>query len=128
MRWNWNLDDWFSVLARYWATQLGKARSFAIGTLVIIVWAVCGPIFQYSDTWQLIINTGTTIATYLMIFLLQNTQNRDTLEMNLKLDELIRANDQARNRMMRLEEMTERQLLGLKTDLTQTPDEDGHVA
>lgn len=122
-RWNLNLDDWFSTLARSCANQLGRARSFALGFVVVVVWGVCGPIFDYSDTWQLIINTGTTIATYLMIFLLQNTQNRDTLEMNLKLDELIRANEHAHNRMMRLEELTERQLKGLKIDFDQIAEE-----
>ena len=79
--------------------------------LVIIVWAVTGPLFHYSDTWQLIINTGTTIVTFLMVFLLQNTQNRDTTAIQLKLDELIRANQNARNGMLCLEDLSEDELL-----------------
>jgi low affinity Fe/Cu permease len=81
---------------------------------VILVWAVTGPMFGYSDTWQLIINTGTTIVTFLMVFLMQNTQNRDTAAIQLKLDELIRANKNARNVMLTLEDLTEDQLQRLK--------------
>jgi len=121
------VDAWFGRVARFCATQLGHARSFAIGVTIVIVWGITGPIFKYSDTWQLLINTGTTIATYLMIFLLQNTQNRDTLEINLKLDELIRANEHAHNRMMRLEKLTERQLEQLKIDFHQIADENDHA-
>lgn len=122
-----DVGDWFSRVAHFCATQLGRARAFILGVVIIIVWGITGPIFQYSDTWQLIINTGTTIATFLMIFLLQNTQNRDTLEMNLKLDELIRANEHAHNRMIRLEKLTERQLQGLKTDFDHIAEENGHA-
>ena len=78
--------------------------------LVIVVWAVTGPLFHYSDTWQLVINTGTTIVTFLMVFLIQNTQNRDARAINLKLDELIRAIDKARDQMMNIEKLSDMEL------------------
>jgi low affinity Fe/Cu permease len=82
--------------------------------MTIVVWAATGPLFGYSDTWQLIINTGTTIITFLMVFLIQNTQNRDTIAIQLKLDELIRANQNARNMMLRLEDLSEEELKRVK--------------
>src|SRR6202042_3025381 len=82
----------FSKIAHWTAQQCGRASTFIIACVVIIVWGVSGPVFNYSDTWQLIINTGTTIVTFLMVFLMQNTQNRDTVSIQLKLDELIRCN------------------------------------
>ena len=85
-----------------------------MAVLTIVVWAATGPLFGYSDTWQLIINTGTTIITFLMVFLIQNTQNRDTAAIQLKLDELIRANENARNRMVCLEDLTEDDLKKVK--------------
>ena len=94
--------------------QCGRAHTFIAAIVLIIAWALCGPAFHYSDTWQLIINTGTTIITFLMVFLIQNTQNRDTTAIQLKLDELIRANENARNRMLTLEDLTENQLKHLK--------------
>lgn len=78
--------------------------------MIIVVWAVTGPLFGYSDTWQLVINTGTTIITFLMVFLIQNTQNRDTEALQIKLDELIRANKQARNEVLNLEDLDEKEL------------------
>jgi low affinity Fe/Cu permease len=86
-----------------------------------VAWAVSGPAFNYSDTWQLIINTGTTIITFLMVFLIQNTQNRDTTAIQLKLDELIRANENAQNRMMKLEDLTENQIKHLKESIAAGP-------
>jgi low affinity Fe/Cu permease len=81
-----------------------------LALVIIAVWAATGPLFGFSDTWQLVVNTGTTIITFLMVFLIQNTQNRDTRAIQLKLDELIRANEGARNRMLRIEDLTEDQL------------------
>jgi len=104
----------FSQVAQWTAQQCGRASTFILACVIIIVWAVTGPIFDYSDTWQLIINTGTTIVTFLMVFLMQNTQNRDTASIQLKLDELIRANENARNAMLSLEDLTEEQLKRIK--------------
>jgi low affinity Fe/Cu permease len=109
-----SLSDRFSRAAQWTSQQCGRAHTFIAAIVIIIAWAVCGPAFHYSDTWQLIINTGTTIITFLMVFLIQNTQNRDTTAIQLKLDELIRANENARNRMLALEDLTENQLKRLK--------------
>jgi low affinity Fe/Cu permease len=89
---------------------LGSKWAFLIAGGVIAIWAVLGPVFHYSDTWQLIINTGTTIVTFLMVFLIQNTQNRDARAINLKLDELIRAIGSARNQMINIENLTDVEL------------------
>ncbi|MDQ6656443.1 MAG: low affinity iron permease family protein, partial [Verrucomicrobiota bacterium] len=91
------VQDAFRVFARGSSAVLGTAWSFVIAILIIVVWGASGHIFHYSDTWQLIINTGTTIVTFLMVFLIQNTQNRDSKAVHLKLDELIRAVGGARN-------------------------------
>ncbi len=115
-----SLSDRFSRAAHWASQQCGRAHTFIAAIVVIVVWAASGPWFQYSDTWQLIINTGTTIVTFLMVFLIQNTQNRDTAAIQLKLDELIRSNENARNRMMSLEDMTEDQLKKLKESLATT--------
>jgi len=85
----------------------GKAGTFVLAALVVIGWAVTGPLFHYSDTWQLVINTGTTIVTFLMVFLIQNTQNRDSQALHVKMDELIRAMDGAHNRLIDLEDADE---------------------
>lgn len=90
-----------------------------LAALVVIVWAVTGPIFQYSDTWQLVINTGTTIITFLMVFLIQNTQNRDSCAMQVKLDELIKAVDKADNALLDLEEMEEEDITKQKKNYEQ---------
>ena len=97
----------FGRLARLTAHAMGQPAAFATALAIIILWAISGPIFGFSDTWQLIINTGTTIITFLMVFIIQNTQNRDAEAMHIKLDELIRAMDQAQNALLNLEELEE---------------------
>jgi low affinity Fe/Cu permease len=114
-----SLSDGFNKLAHWTAVQAGRASTFALALTVLVIWGVSGPIFQWSDTWQLIINTGTTIVTFLMVFLIQNTQNRDTEALQLKLDELIRANDSARNRLLQLEELTEEEMEHIKKTFIQ---------
>jgi low affinity Fe/Cu permease len=109
-----SLSDRFSRAAQWTSQQCGRAYTFVAAIVIILAWAISGPAFNYSDTWQLIINTGTTIITFLMVFLIQNTQNRDTTAIQLKLDELIRANENARNQMLRLEDLTENQIKRLK--------------
>jgi low affinity Fe/Cu permease len=116
-----SLSDRFSRAAQWTSQQCGRAYTFIAAILVIFLWAASGPAFGYSDTWQLIINTGTTIITFLMVFLIQNTQNRDTTAIQLKLDELIRANENAQNRMMKLEDLTENQIKQLKESLAAAP-------
>jgi low affinity Fe/Cu permease len=103
-------SETFTRFAKWTAHAAGQPITFAIATGVLLIWAITGPIFHYSDSWQLVINTGTTIVTFLMVFLIQNTQNRDAVAMHLKLDELIRAVHGARNRLMDLEDLTEEEL------------------
>jgi low affinity Fe/Cu permease len=104
----------FSIAAQWTARQTGRAHTFIGAIAVIVLWAATGPMFGFSDTWQLIINTGTTIITFLMVFLIQNTQNRDTTAIQLKLDELIRVNQDARNRLFTLEDLSEEELERVK--------------
>ena len=94
--------------------MLGSAWAFAAAVSIILVWVLTGPTFHFSDTWQLIINTGTTIVTFLMVFLIQNTQNRDAKAMHLKLDEVIRALEKARNEMVDLEDLSDEELKKLE--------------
>jgi len=108
------IRDAFGVFARKTSTVLGSAWAFVCALLVILVWALTGPTFHYSDTWQLIINTGTTIVTFLMVFLIQNTQNRDAKAVHLKLDELIRAVEPARNKLVDLEKLSDDELKKLE--------------
>jgi low affinity Fe/Cu permease len=109
------LEQFFSQLAQGIGKQFGKPYTFAAACLLVIIWAAVGPIFHYSDTWQLVINTSTTIITFLMVFLLQHGQNRDTRMIQLKLDELIRANAEARNSLLGLESLTEQDMRLLQT-------------
>ena len=106
--------SWFPALARGASSAAGTPAMFAIALLVVIVWALTGPLFHYSDTWQLVINTGTTIVTFLMVFLIQNTQNRDTQAVQLKLDELIRVTKGAHNLLIDLEEFDDEQVEQLR--------------
>jgi len=108
------VQDAFRVFARKTSQILGTAWSFVIALLIIVIWGASGHIFHYSDTWQLIINTGTTIVTFLMVFLIQNTQNRDSKAAHLKLDELIRAIRGARNTMVDLERLSDEELKQLQ--------------
>ena len=104
------VQDAFRVFARQSSIILGSAWAFAGAVLVILVWLLTGPTFHFSDTWQLIINTATTVITFLMVFLIQNTQNRDAKAMHLKLDEIIRALKDARNELVDLEDLSDEEL------------------
>jgi low affinity Fe/Cu permease len=108
------VSDAFRLFARRSSMVLGSAWAFSGAVLIIVIWALTGPTFHYSNTWQLIINTGTTIVTFLMVFLIQNTQNRDAKAAHLKLDELIRALKNARNELIDLEKLTDEDLTSLE--------------
>jgi low affinity Fe/Cu permease len=108
------VSDAFRGFAHRSSTLLGSAWAFCAAVLVILVWLVTGPAFHFSDTWQLIINTATTVITFLMVFLIQNTQNRDAKAVHLKLDELIRAVEGARNQLVDLEELSDTDLKKLE--------------
>jgi low affinity Fe/Cu permease len=104
------VSDAFRIFARKASAILGSPWAFSAAILIIVIWAATGPMFHFSDTWQLIINTGTTIVTFLMVFLIQNTQNRDAKAAHLKLDEIIRALGKARNELVDLEELSDEEL------------------
>jgi low affinity Fe/Cu permease len=108
------MAKWFTRFASQMATVAGHYQTFLAAILVIIIWAVSGPFFGFSDTWQLVINTGTTVVTFLMVFLIQNTQNRDARAMHLKLDEIIRSIEAADNAIIQAEDETDEELAELK--------------
>ena len=103
-------SSWFTVFAKATSRATGRPLAFALAGAVILVWIVTGPLFRFSDTWQLVINTGTTIVTFLMVFLIQNTQNRDSEALQVKLDEIIRSIDGAHNALLDLEELEDQEL------------------
>ena len=107
---------WFAVFAKKVERITGHPATFVAAVLLIVVWGITGPVFGYSDTWQLVINTGTTIVTFLMVFLIQNSQNRDTGAIQTKLDELIRAIEGAHNALLDLEELDEEDIEHIRRD------------
>ena len=117
----------FSKIASDVSRWTGRPLTFLACCAVVLVWGATGPIFHYSDTWQLIINTGTTVVTFLMVFLIQNTQNRDAHALHLKLDELIRANRRARNGLLGLESLGDEELARLQKEFEDLRDEVTHA-
>ena len=111
-------DTWFGRFAKHGARWTGRPVAFGIAVSIVLIWAVTGPLFRFSDTWQLVINTGTTIITFLMVFLIQNTQNRDTMALQIKLDELIRVLPAARNLLLDLEELDQEAQEKIRTEYT----------
>jgi low affinity Fe/Cu permease len=126
------VSDLFRAFSRNTASAVGSAWAFIIAITIVIVWGATGPMFHFSDTWQLIINTGTTIVTFLMVFLIQNTQNRDGKAIQLKLDELIRALQGARNKLVDLEDLSDEELQKLQEEFERlqkgSRESDTHVA
>jgi low affinity Fe/Cu permease len=112
-------NERFRRVASCAANAVGSKWAFMLSVVVVLIWAATGPIFHFSDTWQLVINTGTTIVTFLMVFLIQNTQNRDAKAIHLKLDELIRGVKGARTHLVNLEEFTDEELAGLQRQFEQ---------
>ena len=111
---NGGVAAWFARFSNRVAILAGNYKTFALMLAIVLAWAITGPIFKFSTTWQLVINTGTTIVTFLMVFLIQNTQNRDSLALHLKLDELIRSIEEADNLLIEAEDEPEEELVHLK--------------
>jgi low affinity Fe/Cu permease len=121
---------WFDRFSRMVTHATGQPAAFGIAAVVIIVWAVTGPIFGFSNTWQLVINTGTTIVTFLMVFVIQQSQNRDTIALHLKLNELIACSERASNRLVDVEDLTEDELQVLRkyyVKLSHLADKDANI-
>ena len=123
------MDRLFTNIANRIATAAGQPQAFVVALLLIILWGVTGPIFDYSDTWQLVVNTATTIITFLMVFLIQNSQNRDAAAMQAKMDEMLRALDRAREQFIGIEHLTDRQIedirAALEREVGQVPGKQG---
>ncbi|WHO37848.1 low affinity iron permease family protein [Sphingobium sp. AP49] len=119
------MDQIFSALSARIASWTGQPLAFILAIATVLIWGITGPVFHYSDTWQLVINTGTTIVTFLMVFLIQNAQNRDSSAIQAKLDELIRAIDTARNDFIGIEHLTEAELEKIKKVLERECGADG---
>ena len=111
------MDKFFTFCATRISTVAGQPIAFVVAVALIVVWAVTGPVFAYSDTWQLVVNTATTIVTFLMVFLIQNSQNRDAAAMQAKLDEMLRAIDAAREQFIGIEHLTDRQIEEIRARL-----------
>ena len=121
-------ESWFRAFACAVANAVGMHWAFLTAFAVVLVWAVTGPLFDFSDSWQLVINTGTTIVTFLMVFLIQNTQNRDAKAIHLKLDELIRAVEGARTRLVHLEDLSDDEIAALQDQFRQLHERLAHHA
>jgi low affinity Fe/Cu permease len=111
------LDKFFTFCAARISTIAGQPIAFVLAVSLIIIWGVTGPVFHYSDTWQLVVNTATTIVTFLMVFLIQNSQNRDAAAMQAKLDEMLRAIEQAREQFIGIEHLTDKEIEEIRTRL-----------
>ena len=122
------MDHFFTRIANLTAAFMGQPLAFILALASIILWGLTGPLFAYSDTWQLVVNTSTTILTFLMVFLIQNSQNRDAAAIQAKLDELIRTNMEARNTFIGIEHMTHRQLALIRDALEAEADAVGDIA
>ena len=122
------MDRLFTLVASRTAFAAGQPAAFIVAVSIIAVWGFTGPLFGWSDTWQLVVNTGTTIATFLMVFLIQNSQNRDAAAMQAKLDELIRAVAHARNEFVGIEHLTDHEIEDIRAALEQSvgADDEGH--
>lgn len=119
------MNDFFHKFAKIISEIFGSPAAFIVAVLIIIVWGLTGPVFGFSDTWQLIINTGTTIVTFLVVFLIQNTQNRDAKAIHLKLDELIRGVEGARTELVDLEDLSDEELARLQKEFEQMRENSG---